>query len=477
MRKKRIITLISFIFCAALLSFVTWKQLFASTAPPRVSFVPVETTTQLLNNPYMGFVADARYDDAKQPLRLAHVNLRWSELEPTKGNYAFDEVERAFNLALWKQRDVKLILRVVLDYPQEEEHKDIPQWLYEEIGKKGTVYDNPYGKGFSPDYSNPLLIQYHKQLIQKIAERYNDDPSIAFVEIGSVGHWGEWHTYDGDVKKLVIPFPKHAITDQYVQPYIDYFTNKPLMMRRPHAIALAHGMGLFNDAFGEPNSTINGFLDWYSNGYTNWLTQEAEPAMPDFWTKAPSGGEFSSGSTLLSDANIEEALREAKLTHVSWMGPYAPTSEPVNGPMQSNIDRFLTTIGYRFVIAEESHEEELNAGDTLHVKLKVNNRGVAPFYFNWPLELGLTDEAGTLLTTISTKVDIRSWLPGYSEASAELPIPSDLMEGNYRITAAILNPGTGLPGIQLPIDGKRDDGRYTLGSLMVMNSNTTGNPK
>ncbi|AZN39578.1 DUF4832 domain-containing protein [Paenibacillus albus] len=469
--KYRPLIFITILASVLVVSFFTWKQLFASSEPPRVSFIPVELAGQVLDNPYTGFVVDSESDDATQPFRLAHANLKWSDLEPTKGNYAFEEVERMFNFSQWKQRNVKLVIRVVLDYPSDEAHKDIPQWLYEELGEKGTKYNIPYGKGFSPDYNSPLLIQYHRQLIKKLADRYNNDPAIAFVELGSLGHWGEWHTYDGEMTNKQIPFPKRVIADQYVQPYIDYFTNKPLMMRRPHVIAKKHGMGLFNDAFADRTETVEGFLNWYTNGYTNWLTQEEEPAMPNFWTSAPSGGEFSSDSTLLSDANIEEALREAKLTHVSWMGPYAPTSEPVGGPMQNNIDRFLTTIGYRFVITEESHEEEMDAGESLHVQLKINNRGVAPFYFRWPLEIGLTDETGAVRTTISTQIDIRSWLPGYSVASTVLPIPSGLPTGTYRITAAILDPETRLPGVQLAINGKREDGRYSLGSVIVNNSN------
>ncbi|RAP73974.1 DUF4832 domain-containing protein [Paenibacillus montanisoli] len=464
---KRSMMLAVLTVCILFVSFYAWRELFASSEAPRVSFIPAETPSLVLDNPYTGFVADARYDDATQPFRLAHANISWAELEPAKGVYAFDEIERDFNLALWKQKNVKLVIRIVMDYPRKTAHKDIPQWLYEEIGKKGTIYDNRYGKGFSPDYANPLLIQYHRQLIKKLGERYNDDPAIAFVELGSLGHWGEWHTYDGNDTEKPIPFPKRAIADKYVQPYIDYFTDKPLMMRRPHAIAKKNGMGLFNDAFGDREATIDEFLNWYTNGYTNWLTKEEEPAMPDFWKNAPSGGEFSSDSSLLADDTIEEAILEAKLTHVSWMGPYAPLKEPLGGPMQPNIDRFLNTIGYRFVITEESHEEEIQAGQPLHVQLSILNRGVAPFYFEWPLELSLTDETGAIRTSMITGTDIRSWLPGHSVISAELPVPAGLPDGIYQVTAAILDPETGQPGIQLAISGKREDGRYLLGAVSI----------
>src|SRR5690606_17235604 len=136
--------------------------------------------------------------------------------------------------------------------------------------------------------------------IAALADRYNADPLIAFVQLGSLGHWGEWHTRDEDPGRIA--FPKRTVADRYAEPYVRHFADKPLLMRRPHAIARDAKMGLFNDAFGKRESTIDGFLDWYANGYVNWLTQEEEPAMPDFWTYAPVGGEFAHATRYIEDA-------------------------------------------------------------------------------------------------------------------------------------------------------------------------------
>lgn len=451
-----------------LVSLFAYRQLFANEAVKRVSYYPAETD-QVLVNPYMGFAVDANYDDATQPFSLAHANLTWRDIEPEKGKYAFADIEEKINLQLWKEKGVKLILRVVLDDPRENSHMDIPDWLYEEIDEEGKWYDTDYGKGFSPNYSHPVLIKNHERLINALAQRYNINPQIAFIELGSLGHWGEWHTKDDEQAR--ISFPKRNIADQYAGHYVRYFSNKPLLMRRPHEIALQKGMGLFNDVFGDRESTIDEFLKWYTEGYTSWLTGEEEPAMPDFWTKAPSGGEFSSERTnYLVNARIEETLRQAKLTHVTWMGPKAPYDEDIGGDLQQNIDRFLKTIGYRFVIAKESHEMEMWSGGILNVKINVINRGVAPFYFPWTFELSLTDKEGTMVATTKTAIDIRKWLPGEKEVTAALDIPHGLPPGIYNINAAILDPETELPGVEFANDGKRADGRYTLGTVKVISS-------
>jgi hypothetical protein len=187
--------------------------------------------------------------------------------------------------------------------------------------------------------------------------------------------------------------------------------------------------------------------------------------MPDFWATSPSGGEFSSGS-YFKDSVIEETLRQARLTHVTWMGPSAPYREK-DAAIQPNIDRFLKTIGYRFVLTKDTHEKEAAAGKILNISLVVNNRGVAPFYYNWPLELSLADGQGTIVAAVRTDIDIRKWLPGEHEASYALPIPDHLREGTYTVNAAILDPQSGKPGVEFANDGKRADGRYALGTVLI----------
>ncbi len=463
MKRKTVLAAAAFL-TISVGSFLVFLKLSATMAPATVTYVPIEST-RVLNNPYMGFAVDARTDEAEQPHRLAHANLLWSELEPEEGRYDWDAIESKYRFDLWRGRNVNLVIRVILDYPSDTKHMDIPEWLYEAIDGQGTWYDNDYGQGFSPDYRHPTLIEKHEKLIQALADRYNDDPLIAFVQLGSLGHWGEWHTRDEEPGR--IDFPKRTVSSRYAEHYVRHFTNKPLLMRRPHEIARDAKMGLFNDAFGKRDATIDGFLDWYTNGYTNWLTQEPEPAMPDFWTTAPVGGEFADELRYVQDDAIDETIMQAKLTHVTWMGPNAPYREPVGGALQANIDRFLTTVGYRFVIAQETHEEEVEPGDTLHVRATVVNRGAAPFYFPWPLELSLADRAGAIRHSVRATEDIRAWLPGTREVSADIPIPESLPPGEYTILAAILDPISGLPGVELAIEGRRADGRYALGSFTV----------
>ncbi|PLT32607.1 DUF4832 domain-containing protein [Bacillus sp. V5-8f] len=425
-----------------------------------------------LVNPYTGFAPSADGGPYNLPHSLVYANITWRELEPQKGVYNFTSIEKKYRLEDWSKENVKIIIRIVLDYPGTASHIDIPDWLYKEIHGDGTHYTTEWGKGFSPDYNNPQLISNHKSLIKNLGERYNGDERIAFIELGSIGHWGEWHTIQDE--SLTIPFPKLKVTNQYVMPYVHYFPNKMLLMRRPYPLANKYHMGLFNDMFGNEEHTIKSFKNWIDRGYNLWLTGERHPPMKDYWKHASSGGEFDPNQAwdkLFSRPQFTEVISQAKETHVSWLGPNVPIEPLDEKEAQKNVETFLQTIGYQLRIAKEIHRKELTAGEHLTMAMEWKNDGVAPFYFPWPIEISLLDLNGRAVAKQKTSMDIRKLIPGSYQVFERLQIPNNIPSGEYKVAVAILNPETNTPAIRLKMAGMQEDGRYALGPVIVKNPN------
>jgi hypothetical protein len=424
----------------------------------------------VLNNPYMGWAPWAEWGPYPQPHSLVYAQFLWSELEPTKGNFDWNSVETRLKFSYWKSRSIKIILRFMMDLPGSSSHKDIPDWLYSEMNQDGTWYSS----GFSPNYKNTTLITNHARVISAMAQRYNNDPGIAFVEIGSLGHWGENQTlYLTSTDKGYMP--PISVSDQYVQPYINGFTNKKLLMRRPFQIAKDNHFGLYNDMFGNVTETPR-FIDYYTSGYSNpgdWgFAAGTYPAMPDFWQYAPSGGEIGDcpGLQYFSDSAIQGTLQYAADSHTSWLGPCALADQPVGSALQNNMNSLLNKMGYRFVLQSQDYSASVNAGSSLNVTMQWNNKGVAPFYYRWPLELSLSDSSGNIAVKTNTNEDISTWLPGTKTMTYALSIPSALASGTYTLCAAILDPETNTPGIDFAMTGRRPDGRYSIGTVSVTGS-------
>lgn len=424
------------------------------------TFYPQEIDT-ILNNPFMGWVPWATAENPPQPHRLVYAGISWRELEPKRGQFDWEGVERKYRFQHWTEQKVKFVLRIVLDLPRRGEPTlDIPDWLFELTEGRGTWYETTeVGNGFSPDYNDPVFIKEHERLIAALAERYNEDPRIAFIQLGSLGHWGEWHCWPPGSGV----FPEIAVSDLYVTHYLKTFTKKMIGLRRPFGIAKENKLGLFNDMFGHKPSTDE-WIGWFREGRS-----KLEPAMEDFWKHAYSGGEFSSGRPLLhlGDDKIADTLRQARESHTSWLGPCSPAILDMGIPEQKNLDALLKTLGYRFVLETITHRQAVEQDTTLPVALSINNKGVAPFYFRWPLYLALAEEKGQILNIYQTELDLRQLLPGKTDTVLELPIQASTPPGTYTLVLAILDPDLNEPGIDLAITGRREDGWYSLSKLIV----------
>jgi hypothetical protein len=409
----------------------------------------------VLQNPYIGNAVWANEKNRhQQPFDLVYADLTWAEFEPEQGVYDFASFEKENQFALWRSEGKHVILRFVLDVPGNRSHRDIPDWLYDTIGGDGTAYATSYGKGFSPDYENETLIRAHAEAVAALGERYGDDPFIAFVELGSLGHWGEWHLH----QKIGL-MPEESIRDRYVLPYIDAFPGALIMMRRPFGIAAEYGLGLFNDAAGEPNSTET-WLGWIESGgdYESVDGRSALVAMPDAWQTAPIGGELS--TSIAREALLRELFAQTLSlfvsSHTSWIGPGSFSDIARNGRDQAALDLISLTIGYRLRVAR--CDVQLASSGETQVTLYWTNDGVAPFYFGWQPALLLTDAQGKEIM-LPLDLDLIDVLPE-TTVSVGATIPPQA--GAYTVWVGILDPATDEPGVALAMDVNQSGLWYEL---------------
>jgi hypothetical protein len=416
-----------------------------------------------VTNPLKGWAVWGENTSYKQDVTLAYVSINWSDLEKEKGVYDFETIEENFNFEYWKSKNVRFVIRFVCDYPEDEEgNRSIPQWLYDEINGDGQNYNNNYGIGFAPNYSNKIFIAEHKRAIKALADRYNDDPYIAYIQLGSVGHWGEWHVNYG---KGIYMLPKANILDQYVQPYIDYFTNKMLSVRRPTVIAGENHFGLFNDVFGDQDET-DIWLGWIADGYTSSQTEEEIPGMPKFWENAVSGGEISSNNPLeyYMGENFEETYQQLLACHTTYLGPKAPYLFEKDSEYQDNLDQMTSSMGYCFTI-NKVVIENLNKKKDLNVTISWENIGVAPIYQNWPICLSIVGMDGKEYAKETIESNMTKWVSGTYDVSYTMNNTSELSKGDYKLLVSISDPITKEPGIALALDDKESDLVYNIGQF------------
>ena len=408
-------------------------------------------------NPLMGYAPSAWYNEVSEDISLLYMDITWAELEPEEGVYNWASIDEENQISRWRKEGKHLVLRFVCDIPSDEEHMDIPEWLYEKSGKAGKWYDGEYGKGFAPDYNSPTIISCHKKAVRAIGEHFGQDGLISYVELGSLGHWGEWHVnYSEGIQRI----PREAVRDKYILPWTEAFPDAMILMRRPFAAAEKYGFGLYNDMTGQPEATQS-WLGWINNGGEYDQTGEKNVIVPmkDFWKTAPSGGEFTSSLSMeeMLDTNLSGTVEMIREAHTTFLGPKIPDENYVDGYKE-----VLKNMGYRLWI---SMAELKNTAKGSRLKLTWENSGVAPMYKEWPVYVYIEDESGKLVEKSRISIKISSLLPGEKATTLtalETERLNSLLEKGYRLSVGIEDPMTELPCVRFAMEALYQEGKNYL---------------
>ncbi len=338
-------------------------------------------------------------------------------------------------------RGCQLVFRAYLEYPGKP--NAVPPFLTE-AGVKITEWmtDNTYrGRSFTPDYGDPRLRAALTNFIAALGARYDGDPRLGCITAGLLGSWGEWHTHPR--RDL---WASKAVQAEVMSAYEAAFKKTPVLVRYPsgegerdYAANHTRRLGYHDDSFVWATLPTGKQSDgWFfmvrmqragPQALTRWQTQPiGGEVRPETWDKlwdvpssAPPGQEF---------------LRCVEATHATWL-------------MDSSIVRKLTPeqreraiagarrLGYEFHITEAAVQV---VGGAVLVHAMVENKGVAPFYADWPAELGVLDATGDVIKTWQPGWKLSALLPGEKRAWDFRADLAALPAGNYRLLVHVPNP-------------------------------------
>jgi hypothetical protein len=117
-----------------------------------------------------------------------NLNYYWSQLEPQKGQYQWDVIDK--DMQPWVSNNKVVSIRIATSgwkaWGPPYSQKGTPQWVYDQGVQSVTEDDN----AIKPEYWNPIFQQNLKNFVQAFASKYDGNPHVAFIEIG-VGDGGE----------------------------------------------------------------------------------------------------------------------------------------------------------------------------------------------------------------------------------------------------------------------------------------------
>lgn len=164
---------------------------------------------------------------------------QWNKLNPAKGVYDWTELEKLLNALA--EHNMTYALRVLpytpsfikSDFPPQEDYDWTPPFVYEmgakkiQIDLRGTEFH-----AYAPVWDDSIYIWAAKEFAKALAEKYDGDPRIEYIDVRTFGEWGEWHT--SHMLGSVMP------ADSVLKDMLDYYAS---VFKKTQLVLPSNGFG------------------------------------------------------------------------------------------------------------------------------------------------------------------------------------------------------------------------------------------
>jgi hypothetical protein len=364
-----------------------------------------------------------------------------------------------------------------------------------EAGAKGGHYR--MGKATGPDgpwepaFDDPIFLAKVDRFLAAFAARYDGKPWLRYVDIGSIGDWGEGHCWAGSRKDLSFAVRKEhvdlhlkhfkrtqlVISDDYV-----HALNEPAERARLHQHILTNGISYRDDSI---------MVDGYFAGTSDRFTVRSPEFFADAFPRTPTVFELEHYGKVKSLGNWDALPNSSAakfgqgktgpdffrgalgLLHATYIGYHGDARQWLDDNPELTKE-LLNRCGYWLFPVSLELPEKAVAGEAVPLTLIMENRGVAPPYAPYELRVKLSRAADRVVRPLAT--GCKSWLPGVPVSSRyQLPVPSDLKPGDYDLAIGLFDL-TG--GKERPVEfalkaSVRDPGGYYNLTRVTVNAAAT----
>lgn len=336
-----------------------------------------------VDNPLKGLVPYQGDRRKSFPHSLEFNYIAYSALVQDYDAFDWSPLERM--LDDMSSRGHQAVLRVYLEYP----------------GKKGAIPPFLIRDGLTlhrtaneetPDYENTNLRRSLRSFIAAFGRKYDGDPRIGFLTAGLLGAWGEWHTFPRSEL-----FASKTVQQEVLDAYETAFKTTPVLLRYPAGADddrmesnARRKFGYHDDSFAWATlHTGKRDEEWF---FMTLLTA-AGPEAVARWKTCPIGGEIRPEAWgQVFDARparpqIQDFRECVTATHASWLLDSGMFEKPQSAARVARALEQVRAMGYEFHVPEVTLHN-VSEGQ-LKISMTLENRGGAPFYYDWKPQFGL----------------------------------------------------------------------------------------
>ena len=415
--------------------------------------VKTNNLEEVLINPGKGLILRDKFNgECDDITAINYCRIEWSTIEPEEGKYNWNVIDDKIEAC--KKRGKKFAFGIMNANSSSTKVYVTPRWVFE----KGAEYYTSTNKGgvtqVIPKWTDSIFLREVDKFIKVLANKYDGNPNIAYIDIRSYGNWGEQHLIGIEGEEITA----QQLQELYIFPYEKAFKNTFLVN--------AWGKSEYNEVY---NKSIDRGISIRRDGIMKLYN--GKPCFEYAYGKLPTIFEYYSTYENLKNEGL---WKESKL--LNYIDQWSPSYTEIYVDMYKENPTFCrmiaNKIGYYFRFKEAKFTNIIKQGDTNNISLKFINEGVAPLYEDCTVYIGLLDQNYNLVKKYKTDIDPHTWMPN-EEKIENINIKFDDIEaGKYIISLGLfLNVDDEQPTYLLGNSGKTDDRWYVFGELQIEEPN------
>ena len=451
-----------------------------------------------------------------------YLRLTWNDLEPEEGDFRWEIFDTYAQP--WIAKGKKVAIRVMTCSQVEE---GTPEFV-RRAGAKGHWFTYPkktsgldFPPRWEPVYDDPVFLAKLENFLKAMAARYDGDPNVAFIDIGSLGIYGEGN-----------PRPDYPLSDEakaeqggrnpdcYPPAWKTRLSKLHIdLWRRHFPRTQLIGLDGFDGGWNpEPDGEMMRYCRANGIGFRDDSIFCVDP--PKCWVHTGWARQFAKTLPVVvetghhvrldkaggGDFDIEKWFPEKILQNlIEYQASYYTVQSfpkhlvKTHAPILKELAR---RVGYRLELRKAVFPDRVKAGEPVTIESTWANVGVAPLYAGASLTWNLLDNRGAVVWSIvDPDFDFRSLEPTLEDGEKPrtvttrghfgftTPVPDngndDVLKWAQRhpefdpgTMVELLKPGTytlavsvgrkdGKPTIALPLAGDAQRRLYPLGRITV----------
>lgn len=476
--KKNINIIIHLLFFALLVNSCMQKD--NPKGGMTIDLTPNWDTIRVLENPHKGWyhhlldngisnypITDDSLFSAFPGMDHLYLRLAWSYLEPEEGVFDWSHIDEVVEkyVPLGYGISFRITCKETGTYPGlvGQQHNGVmyatPVWVVK-AGAKGTVTEAWGTLSWTPQWDDPVFLEKLDNFHRRFAERYDSKPWVRYVDIGSIGEWGEGHT---SFSTKVPPTPEEVIA--HVELHLKHYktcqlvvTDDMLYYRKPKEdqlrlldYVISRGITLRDDS---------PLVDWYlQQNADTWSVSHPHFYDPLYLTKpiifelqhyhivkrdgnwkGPDGSEVIPGLGYSGAEIMKKAIETMRATYIGYHG-YAEEWLADN----SNLTKELANLcGYWYFPAAITIPQKLKSGYNT-IETEWLNKGVAPAYNSFALIFRFEPvTGGSTFDVVINDSGNKNWLPGKKKQKElyKFELPPAFPKGEYHLKFKLMDQST-----------------------------------